>query len=108
MLIKLKVAIKVGVPYYFVDPTAPQAAALKSIKLLDFSVKDGRLEWEIMTSCGTRIVGTLRSQQRLPFWPDSWVCPSIPVVLHDKQADGLALDFIFNVPSQYRIDYKGR
>ena len=106
--LKLRVAIKIGVPYYFVDPTAPPSTAFKWLKLLSFSVLNGRLEWDMLTSCGTRITGTLRGQQRLPLCQGSWVCPSIPLTLHDKQEEGLAPDFIFNVPSEYKIDHRGR
>lgn len=108
MLIKLKVAIKVGIPYYFVDPTAPPATAFKWVKLLGFSVVNGRLEWDMLTSGNHRIAGTLRTRGSIPFWPGSWVCPNIPVTLHDKQEEGLALDFIFLIPSEYKIDYRGR
>jgi hypothetical protein len=106
--IKLKVALKVGVPYYLIDQTAPPATAWKWVKLLSFVASNGRLEWDMVTSGNHRITGTLRGKQRLPFWPEAWICPSIPFTLHDKQADGLAPDFIFSVPSHYKIDYRGR
>lgn len=108
MHVKLRVAIKLDTRYYFVDPTAPPTAALKWVKLVSFSVVNGRLEWDMVTSENHCITGTLRGQQSLPLWAESWICPSIPLTLHDKQADGLAPDFIFNVPSQFKLDYKGR
>lgn len=106
MLIKLKVPVKVGVKYFLVDPTAPQGTAHKSVTLLSFRVDKGRLEWDMVTSDNHRLAGTLRAPQRLPFFPGAWVTPSIPLTLHDKQSEGLAMDMIFNVPSHFRVDYR--
>ena len=108
MLLKLRIPVMVGVPYYFVDPTAPPGTAPKWVRLLSFKIENGRFEYDMESSEKHRIVGTLRSCERLELFEEGWVTPAIPVILHDKKKDGLAPDFMFAVPSQFKIEHRSR
>lgn len=74
------------------------------IKLLEFSISENRLKWHMRTADRHTLFGSgVRDVVMLPYFKDTWICVSIPVLMH-VNTKGLLADFIFNVPASVRVE----
>lgn len=98
---KIKIPLSVGdtVTLFTLDGRGPF-----HMKLLEFNIASNRLQWTFRTGDRhTLYASNVRDVVMIPYFKDSWICASIPVLLH-VSVKGLLTDFIFNVPTSIRIE----
>lgn len=100
MLKKLRIRLEPGNPVYLIDYREKRPDLKKSIELVDFEAKNGRIAWTVKCGTGHFISGLVGSEQPIPFLARSWIALYVPVCMH-LHPKGFSPDFIICIPGAY-------